>query len=102
MLEAVEIHRWHPKHNRGPCALCYAGTTRHPLYSYWRGLRFWYADRVCTQWQDLKIFAADIETLGPRPRAAHLQLIDPSGLFEPGNVFWGRAGPYPRLDKQKP
>lgn len=101
-VEADEIHRWHPKYNR-TCVRCNAersatAINRHPMYPLWGYISHSRKADRCERWADFQAFVQDIEALGPKPGAEYgLRLIDPDGVYEPGNVHWGtRSGPYKR------
>lgn len=101
-VESDEIHRHHPEYNR-QCALC--GRAKiysqryaidHPLYTTWLRLTRVCPGHVHQRWHDPRIFLADIDQLlGPRPAGMKFCRIV-SGMYEPGNVCWGRGGPPPR------
>lgn len=99
-VEALEIHEHHPAFN----AQCYhCGQRKESLgamYGAWNRLRREQWDRVHPPWREsLDVFVAEVaELIGPRPPKTAFRLVDPQGRWEPGNICWGRRGPYyPRL-----
>lgn len=93
--ERAAIHHWHPEHNK-VCWVCKGlhGVAnirpfRVPLYQAWRQMLAGHADQVCCQWHIPQVFAEDMRLFGPEPEAGwQLQLIDPEGMYAPGNVHW--------------
>jgi len=97
-VEAMEIHEYHPRYN-SQCYHC--GRQKAALgtmYSAWNRLRREHWDRVHPPWRDsLDAFVSGVEQLiGPRPPEMAFRLVDPHGRWEPGNICWGRRGPYDR------
>lgn len=60
-------------------------------YIAWMHMRHQKKAKVCDRWQSFVAFRRD---MGSKPVDRSLQLVDPTGIFEPGNAIWGepRAG----------
>lgn len=99
-LEQAEIHRWHPAHNKQPCALCPKPEPKQSLslYSTWIRLTGEHGDRLHPPWHDYRTFIREVASLiGSRPNRAAFRLINRHGNYEPGNIYWGRpSGPAPK------
>lgn len=97
-VEALEIHEHHPRYN-SQCYHCgqesWGGSSAY-FYRIWTRLRREHWDRVHQPWREsLRVFAAEVpELIGPKPPKMVLRLVNSHGRWEPGNICWGRGGPY--------